>query len=62
MKPKSVKPLSKMQLANAYDVSLETLNAWLKPFQEQIGDYKGRMFTLKQVRIIFELIGEPEEY
>jgi hypothetical protein len=61
MEQTKIKPLSKMQLANAYNVSLETLNSWLKPFKDKIGDYRGRMFTPKQVKIIFEELGEPGE-
>lgn len=50
---------SKMELAHAYNVSLTTLNRWLAPFKEQIGEYRGKSFTPKQVKIIFELVGEP---
>lgn len=60
MENRNLKPLSKMQLANAYNISLETLNSWLKPFKSQIGEYRGRLFTPKQVKIIFEQLGEPD--
>ena len=55
------KSLSKSQLAMAYNnISIKTLNSWLLPFQEQIGAYKGKMYNPKQIKIIFELLGEPE--
>ena len=60
-KKRRFKALSKSQLAFAYnDISLKTLNSWLSPFQKQIGAYKGKMYTPKQIQIIFELLGEPE--
>ena len=52
--------MSKMELANAYDdISLVTLNSWLKPHLDKIGEYRGKRYTKKQVEIIFEILGEP---
>lgn len=59
---KRYKAFSKSQLANAYEISIETFNSWIKPFKDQIGDYRGKMYTPKQVQIIFERLGEPENY
>ena len=54
-----IKPYSKNELAQLYGVSLHTLIKWLHPFAEQIGQYVGRCYTPKQIKIIFNLIGEP---
>lgn len=55
-----IRPMSKKELAQAYRVSRRTLYAWLKPFQGKIGPYYGRMFTIRQINVIFQCIGEPE--
>ena len=52
-------PLSKSELAIAYGVSLNTLNSWLKPFRKEIGEYRGKVFTPKQVKLIYDLLGQP---
>lgn len=54
-----IRAMSKSELANAYQVSLKTFAKWLEPFIEQIGQYRGRAFTPKQVGIIYDLFGIP---
>ena len=54
-----IRAMSKLELANAYDVSSKTFASWITPFKEEIGNYLGRAFTPKQVRKIFELLGNP---
>jgi len=54
-----IRAMSKTELANAYQVSLKTFASWLRPFRQKIGRYLGRAYTPKQVRIIFESLGEP---
>ena len=54
-----IKAQSKKELCAAYQVGLRTLNRWLNRHKEEIGVYEGRAFTPKQVKIIYELIGEP---
>ena len=51
--------LSKNQLAAAYNVSLRTITSWIDPFMDEIGEYRGKAFTPKQVGIIFDLLGCP---
>ncbi|HAF27768.1 MAG TPA: hypothetical protein DCG75_01860 [Bacteroidales bacterium] len=51
--------LSKNQLADAYNVSLRTFTSWIDPFKDDIGEYRGKTFTPKQVSIIFDLLGRP---
>lgn len=53
-------PSSLSQLAKAYDVDVRTLKNWLNPHVAAIGKKIGRFYTVRQVSIIFELIGPPE--
>jgi hypothetical protein len=54
-----VKAYSPAELANIYKVSRFTLNRWLKPHRKQIGKREGLYYTVKQVRLIFDLLGLP---
>lgn len=51
--------MSKTQLAQAYNIGMRTFKLWLEPFQEEIGEYRGRAYTPQQVQKIFELLGVP---
>lgn len=55
------KAQTKKELAEAYKISYYTLQQWLKPFLQEIGPYRGRMFSPKQVAIIYEKLGSPTE-
>lgn len=55
-----VQPYTTKQLAGFYHVCSETLNNWLIPFREQIGQRTGNLYTPKQVRIIFNCLDWPE--
>lgn len=54
-----IKAYTQKELLNMYEVTWKTFSAWIKPFKAEIGDYNGRRYTVKQVRIIFEQLGEP---
>ena len=54
-----IKAQSKSQLANAYEVGIKTFNSWIKPFEKEIGEFRGKSYTPRQVSIIFEKLGEP---
>ncbi len=54
-----IRAMSKTELANAYQVSIKTFSRWVHPFKEEIGKYLGRAYTPKQVKIIFDLLGQP---
>lgn len=54
------KPLNYKQLAAIYDVTHRTLKSWLEPFMDEIGEIRGKTFTLKQIRIIYDKLGEPK--
>lgn len=55
-----VKPYSIGELATMYGVSVRTMHTWLKPIQSMLGDLVGRYYNLRQIRIIFDELGEPE--
>ncbi len=50
---------NKNQLADAYFVSLKTFISWIEPFKDNIGEYRGKTYTPKQVKIIYDLLGCP---
>lgn len=54
-----IKPLNYKQLAAVYEVTHKTLKKWLEPFSTEIGEVRGKVFTLKQIRIIYDKLGEP---
>ena len=54
-----VKPATTKELAALYAISPKTFRNWLQPHQKKIGERRGRYYTARQIRIIFELIGEP---
>lgn len=53
--------LNKTQLAQQYKITVRTLNFWLEPFENEIGVYRGRMFTPQQVKFIYEKLGYPND-
>jgi transposase len=54
-----LKAYSKRELAEKYQVSVKTFNNWLKPFEEKVGEKRGRYYTVNQVRTILEALGLP---
>lgn len=55
-----VKTYSVKEVADLYSVSKKTLNKWLSPFEDEIGERRGYFYNPKQVGIIFEKLGLPE--
>lgn len=54
-----IKPYTSKEMADLYGVSPKTLRTWLLPHRKAVGERKSKYFTARQVRIIFERIGEP---
>lgn len=54
-----LKAYSKKELAEKYQVSVKTFNAWLKPFEDKIGMKGGRYYTVNQVKTMLEVLGVP---
>ena len=50
---------SKIQLAEAYNVSLKTFKKWIEPIKEELGEYRGKTYTPKQVDKIYDFLGRP---
>ncbi len=44
-----------------YGISEKTFNTWLEPHKEKIGQRLGWYYNVKQVNIIFDLLGVPDE-
>ena len=57
-----VKAYSIGELATLYEISVRTMNRWLKPHAERVGKREGRFYTVKQVEIIFDLLGLPKDF
>jgi len=61
-KPKKVihvKPYTKKELAALYGISTKTIIRWMEPIKEEVGEKRGRYYTVNQVERIFEEIGLP---
>jgi transposase len=54
-----VKASTKKEMAAIYGVSVRTFNSWLKPFEEKVGEKRGRYYTVNQVIIIVDVLGLP---
>lgn len=54
-----IRPYNTKELAALYNVSPYTIRKWLKPFAHKIGKRNGYTYTVLQVTIIFECLGQP---
>ncbi|WP_438712330.1 hypothetical protein ACSTS3_10405 [Aquimarina muelleri] len=54
------KASNKTTIANAYNISLYTLQKWLEPIKMDLGNYCGKIYSPKQVSKIVEHLGLPE--
>lgn len=54
-----IKAYTPKELATLYGVSPKTLRTWLLPHQQDVGEKRSKYYTARQVRIIFERLGEP---
>ena len=55
-----LKPYSKHELIELYQVSWKIIKGWLELHEEEIGARIGHFYTPKQMKIIFEKLGIPE--
>jgi predicted DNA-binding protein YlxM (UPF0122 family) len=55
-----IKSYSKAELADLYNVSSDTFAKWIKSIEDLLPHYKrsNKVFTPKQVKVIFEELGE----
>ena len=56
-----VKPYSLGELAAIYGVCGRTLKKWISEFKDEVGERKGRYYTIPQVKIIFSNLCLPHE-
>lgn len=54
-----IKPGSLSELAAIYGVSTHTMKKWITPHAEAIGKKTARLYTVLQVKIIYEKLGLP---
>ena len=54
-----VRPYTTRELAEIYGICSRTMKRWIEPLKEEVGEKRGRYYTVNQVRIIFEEIGLP---
>ena len=57
-----IKPFTKKELANLYEITPHCFTTMLKPFNESIGKKTGRYYTVKQVESIFSSLGYPNSF
>ncbi len=54
-----IRPYSLTELARIYGVTNRTMKNWLVRHDEAIGEKIGRLYTVLQIKIIFEKLGLP---
>jgi len=54
-----LKAYSITELARIYEMDPRTLKKWIRPFETEIGEKRGRFYTIPQVKIIFEKLDLP---
>ena len=55
--PFVLRPYNLSQLAHLYQVSRPTMKKWIQPILSQLGTISCRLFTIRQVQIIFNHLG-----
>jgi hypothetical protein len=56
----SIRAYSHKELASLYSISWITLQKWLEPYEQFLGEKVGHFYNAKQVKMIFEFLGRPE--
>jgi hypothetical protein len=54
-------PYTLTELGRLYGVCNRTVKKWLEPFDAEIGEKRGRYYTVNQVKTIIEKLGAPSE-
>lgn len=57
-----LKPHNLKELSALYSISVRTFKKWLQPFEAQVGERIGYLYTASQVKKIFELLGSPNVF
>jgi transposase-like protein len=61
MKSTLVKPYSIDDLCELYGITRRVFFSWRKLFIKKLGKLQGRVYNIRQVKIIFEHLGSPED-
>lgn len=54
-----LKAYSPKEIRNLYGVSALTYRKWTESFKDEIGELKGKYYTVSQVKIITDKLGVP---
>jgi transposase len=54
-----LKAYSPKEIRNLYGVSALTYRKWTESFKDEIGELKGKYYTVAQVKIIIDKLGAP---
>jgi uncharacterized protein YjcR len=54
-----IRPYNLTELAQIYGVTNRTMKNWIMRHNEAIGEKIGRLYTVLQIKIIFEKLGLP---
>ena len=57
-----LRPCCLKDLAALYEVRPRTIKVWLNKHQLAIGEKVGRYYTIKQMEIIIDKLGEPKSW
>lgn len=52
-------PMNGIQIAKLYGIGMKTFKKWIDPHLYEIGEKRGRFYTVKQVKIIMDKFGIP---
>lgn len=55
----TIRPASIKELADMYEMDRKTMARWLKPHLGKIGERIGWYYNVRQMEIIFEVLGFP---
>lgn len=55
-----VRPYRVFDLCNIYGVSTRTLQNWIKPHSEEIGERTGKYYSVLQVECMLKRFGRPK--
>lgn len=60
MKKIPIKPYTVNEICGLYNISRHVFFSWIKLIRKDIGVIRGKIFTPKQVRVIFDHVGPPD--
>jgi hypothetical protein len=61
-KKTEIRPYTITQLADLYGMERRAFKKWLAAHKKTIGKRIGHLYTIKQVHIIFEVLGMPGDF